>query len=119
MSRNMPTCLWLALLGFAIGAPSRSGILAADPASANIDKHLAAGEFGPALVAAEKLPVADRNKALARIGAAQQNAGVSPSLATATAFSNGAGQFASDAPAAPGGGVQADFDTLMTLVQET
>jgi hypothetical protein len=118
MSRDIAATLWVAFLGLALVAQPQSGILAADPDAATVDRHLAAGEFGPALRAAENLPRAEKNNALSRISAAQQNAGITSSLATASAFSTPGGPFGG--PGAPGGGgVQADFDTLITLVQET
>lgn len=119
MSRGIATTLWVAFLGMTLVALSQPIASGADPDSPSIDDHLAAGEFGPALVAAEKLPVAQKNKAMAQIANARQSAGL-PSLATATAFSNSGGQFGGpSSPVRGGGGVQADFDTLMNLVQET
>lgn len=79
----------------------------------DIDAFLKAGEFGPALKVAEGLPPAQRNAAMNRITAAQNAAGCFPSSSSAIVPQT------AGAPPARGGGVVADFDTLMTLIQET
>ena len=110
-----------------------------------IAAHLAAGEFGPARAAADALPAADRDQALSAIAAAQDKAGareaslltvqdirndlarhgsLSQLRSTGPARGNSgvAGGFASGAQrgkGARGGGVVADFDSLIELITTT
>ncbi len=91
-----------------------------------IADHLAAGEFAPALAVAERLADADqRNAALGRIAAAQAQAGAADgSLATAGSMSSDSARGRAidqlrDALAGRGGGVIADFDTLIDLITTT
>jgi len=101
--------------------------LAADPADL-INDQLSAGEFGPALAAVKSLPnQVERDAMLGRIAAAQAAAGASEaSLGTAAEIksdlarlaalknaTNGGGIFGR------GGGVQADFDSLIDLITTT
>lgn len=103
--------------------------------------HLAAGEFGPALAAADALPAADRDQALSAIAAAQFQAGArDASLQTMQdirgdlARSGSLSQLRSTGPAHDnngggggvpvglhprGGGVIADFDSLIELITTT
>ena len=90
-----------------------------------VSAHLAAGEFGPALdVAAQAPSPAEKADLLNNVAAAQQNAGET-SAATGTmrratrtgGRGTGAGQ-QSGSGAFGGGGVIADFTTLMNLIQE-
>jgi hypothetical protein len=94
----------------------------ADPIAA----HLDAGEFGPALAAADRLAnPAQRDEALARIAAAQAVAGASEgSLMTAGSIGSDATRGRAidqlrDAISGRGGGVIADFDTLIELITTT
>jgi hypothetical protein len=107
--------------------------------------HLAAGEFGPARAAADALPAADRDQALSAIAAAQFQAGArDASLQTVQdirgdlARSGSLSQLRSTGPAngnhdgaagrgggvpggmrPRGGGVIADFDSLIELITTT
>ncbi len=94
----------------------------ADP----IDAHLAAGEFAPALAAADRLTQPDeRDAALGRIAAAQAVAGAADgSLSTAGSMSSDSARGRAidqlrDAITGRGGGVIADFDTLIELITTT
>ncbi|MEX2026678.1 MAG: DUF1598 domain-containing protein [Pirellulaceae bacterium] len=94
----------------------------ADP----IAGHLAAGEFAPALAAADRLPDPDqRDAALGRIAAAQAQAGAADgSLSTAGSMSSDSARGRAidqlrDAITGRGGGVIADFDTLIDLITTT
>src|SRR3954465_468114 len=111
----------------------------------DLTAHLEAGEFGPARAAAEQLPTDDRDQALASIATAQYQAGArGASLATvydiksdvsrrstfdqirsqgASGTNGGSGSFTGGGqpavPGARGGGVQADFDSLIELITTT
>ena len=94
----------------------------ADPIAA----HLEAGEFAPALAAAGRLAdPARRDEALARIAGAQASAGASEgSLSTAGSIGGDATRGRAidqlrDAISGRGGGVVADFDTLIELITTT
>ena len=94
----------------------------ADPIAA----HLEAGEFAPALAAAQRLAdPARRDEALARIAGAQATAGASEgSLSTAGSIGGDAARGRAidqlrDALSGRGGGVVADFDTLIELITTT
>jgi hypothetical protein len=113
----------LALAGFAI----------ADDA-AKVQAHLDAGEFGPAKAAAGAIGDAEaRDRALADIAAAQAGAGarrasldttydISSDLARLTALDRMSGQpggFFGGPMGGRGGGVIADFDSLIELITTT
>ena len=91
-----------------------------------IAAHLAAGEFAPALVAAQELadPL-QRDAALEQIAAAQAGGGaLAGSLATTGSISGDAARSRAidqlrDAVEGRGGGVVADFDTLIDLITTT
>jgi hypothetical protein len=112
----------------------------------SIAAHVEAGEFGPARAAAESLPAADRDEALASISAAQSRAGArNASFTTAYDIRSDVArrdtfqQISSAGPSgtyggvtggfggtgsAPGGmprggGVIADFDSLIELITTT
>lgn len=92
----------------------------------SIDAHLEAGEFAPALAAADHLAdPARRDEALARIAAAQAAAGaLEGSLSTAGSIGGDAPRGRAidemrDALSGRGGGVIADFDTLIELITTT
>jgi hypothetical protein len=116
-----------ATFGFslAVSFPLASRPLAAQEADP-IAAHLEAGEFGPALAAADRLAnPAQRDDALARIAAAQAAAGASEgSLMTAGSIGSDATRGRAidqlrDAISGRGGGVIADFDTLIELITTT
>ena len=95
-------------------------------ANANLQAHLAAGEFGPAIQLAGALNDAgQRDQALGAIAAAQIAAGATRgSLHTAYDISSDvARQSVLDQfgprPGARGGGVTADFDSLIDLITST
>ena len=101
--------------------------LAADPAD-QVDSHLQAGEFGPALAAAKGLPdQALRDHLLGKIAAAQATAGASEgSLGTAAEIRSDLARLNALKGVASqggmfgrGGGVQADFDSLIDLITTT
>ena len=109
----------LTLLVAAGGAACPAGEAATDE---HIAARLAAGEFGPALRAAEQLPASQRDRALTRIADAQWSAG-SRGAALSTA-----GQMTDDSArtgllrslrGARGGGAEADFDSLIDLIVNT
>src|SRR5687768_5810171 len=101
---------------------------AADPAE-QVDALLAAGEFGPALVAAGQANDAKlKNKLLGNIAAAQAAGGARRgALETAYDISSDLDRKAAldrvRSPGAPsgarGGGTGADFDSLIDLIQTT
>lgn len=102
----------------------------ADPpdAAAKAKAHLAAGEFGPAAAAAKALPAEKRDDLFAMIAARQAEADARRgSLATLSSIGSGAARAdAADAmrsrplvPRVGGGGVIADFDTLIDLITST
>jgi hypothetical protein len=106
-------------------------VRADDPAAAILD-HLNAGEFGPALAAAKGLPrSAQRDSLLAKIATAQLAAGASEgSLGTAAEIHSDLARLATlqgaagqgsmfGGQAGRGGGVQADFDSLIDLITTT
>ena len=126
--------LFVALLvttGGAMTDPSRA--LSDEPVS--LDRWLAAGEFAPAMAWARRQPPDVRDAALARIAVAQRRAGAWRAARRSVAEISNAGAArqlllgggesypGSNGGATPfggrGGGVVADFDTLMTLIQET
>ena len=106
--------------------------LAADPAD-QVQEHLSAGEFGPALAAVKGLPdQAQRDALLGKIAAAQAAAGagegslgtaaeIQSDLARLSALENATNQggMFGRALAGRGGGVQADFDSLIDLITTT
>jgi hypothetical protein len=96
--------------------------------SENFREHVAAGEFGLAARAATKLPIAERDVALAEIAARQAASGARRgSLSTLLAIEGqsartGAVESIRRQPLVPrvgGGGVMADFDTLIDLIETT
>jgi len=115
----------LPFLAFTACFVSRSSFAVEPPP--NLEAHLAAGEFGPALAAAEQ--VADpkqRDQLLGRIAAAQAEAGGSQaSLSTLSGIRSDLArkaaldQFPGARHRAAGGGVQADFDPLIELITTT
>jgi hypothetical protein len=115
------------LLALAVICGGWRSLLAADPAAA-VNAHLAAGEFGPALAAANgAASAAQRNQLLGQIAQAQFGAGArQASLETAYDISSDSDRQAalgSLAGAAGrfrrGGGSMADFDSLMELIKAT
>jgi hypothetical protein len=93
-----------------------------------IQAHIAAGEFGPAAALAQKLPAAERDQVLTEMAARQAAAGARQgSLSTLQAIhsdqlrSSAAENMRSQplVPRVGGGGVIADFDTLIDLVTST
>lgn len=101
--------------------------LAADPTD-QVQDHLSAGEFGPALAAAKSLPdQAERDALLGKIAAAQAASGagegslgtaaeIQSDLARLSALKNATNQ---GGMFGRGGGVQADFDSLIDLIITT
>jgi uncharacterized protein DUF1598 len=107
-----------AAMTFAVSASAQE----ADP----IAGHLAAGEFAPALAAADRLAdPEERDAALGRIAAAQAVAGAADgSLSTTGSMSSDSARGRAidglrDALSGRGGGVVADFDTLIELITTT
>jgi hypothetical protein len=107
----------------------QNAVSAEDPAAA-VKERLAAGEFGPALAAANKAgDVSARDRLLADVAGAQAGAGARrASLETAYDISSdvarkGAIERVMAAPGRPagarGGGVVADFDSLIDLMTTT
>lgn len=103
---------------------------AAPPAdmAAKAKAHLEAGEFGPAAAAAKALPAKDRDDLFAMIAARQAEAGARRgSLSTLGSIGSGdtrsmAADGMRSSPLVPrvgGGGVVADFDTLIELITST
>lgn len=99
-----------------------------DDAAAKAKAHLDAGEFGPAAAAAKELPAKERDDLFAMIAARQAEADARRgSLSTLGAIGSGdARASAVDAmrsrslvPRVGGGGVIADFDTLIDLITST
>lgn len=101
-------------------------LAAADPPRARVAAHLAAGEFGPAIAAANALPEgAERDQALRDIALAQDRAGAR-SAASDTLASLRDDRYRSSAieqmrtqPGAAGGAAAADFDSLIDLITST
>lgn len=96
--------------------------------AAKVKAHVDAGEFGPAAAAAKALPAKERDDLFAMIAARQAEADARRgSLATLGAIGSGdARASAADAmrsqplvPRVGGGGVIADFDTLIDLITST
>lgn len=121
--------LFLVLIGWSANLHIAAGQFAGDP-DAQVQAHLAAGEFGPARNAA--LAVGEqgaRDRMLGEIVAAQARAGANNgSLATATDIGSDlvrseALQQVREAVGSRwfgrGGGVQADFDPLIDLITST
>jgi hypothetical protein len=121
----VPTAIWL--LGLVAILPSS----AADPVA--VQDQIAAGEFGPAIAAANALSnAAQRDKLLGQIAKAQAGAGGRrAALETAADIANdldrkaALGSLAASNPAgsklkgARGGGSMADFDSLIELITTT
>jgi hypothetical protein len=102
--------------------------VADEDAAAKINAHLKAGEFGPAAAAAKALPPKERDDLFAMIAARQAEADARRgSLATLGTIASGdARATAADTmrsrplvPRMGGGGVIADFDTLIELITST
>ena len=121
----------LAVLLLAAGVGFFS-ITAAAQDGAAIDAQIKAGEFGPAVAAAARVrDVAQRDALLGRIAAAQATAGAGEgSLGTATGIRGDLARAAAldeiarrggffGGQGAMGGGVVADFDALIDLIQTT
>jgi hypothetical protein len=109
-------------------APLLSAADAPAAAKQKVQAHIAAGEFGPAMQAASKLPAKERDAALAQIAARQAQAGArqgSLSTLSSIASSDARSAAANDLRSSPflphvgGGGVIADFDTLIDLITST
>lgn len=108
-----------------LGAVFVSSAVSADPPRA-VAEHLAAGEFGPAIAAANNLPAGpEREAALREIALEQHRAGAT-SAATDTLASmtddraRSAAVSALRSPAgARGGAAAADFDSLIDLITST
>jgi hypothetical protein len=122
-------CAWflgfLTLTAVSTAPPIRS-TYAGDPVADQIGAHLAAGEFAPALAAAQSAPPEVRDQLLGRIAGAQAVAGgTHASLATlSTVSSDLQRQSALERWTRPnrwpaGGGAQADFDPLIELITTT
>ena len=139
------------LVGFAAGAAVLSSeSRAEDGVPDSIAAHMAAGEFGPARAAAEALPAAGRDAALAAISKAQARAGARDASFTTAydirsdvarrgtfqqirsqgpssyggGYAGGTGGFGGGSGTGPfpggrGGGVVADFDSLIELITTT
>lgn len=102
----------------------------ADPAT-KAKAHLAAGEFGPALAAARGLPADERDKFFAQVAVQQAQADARRgSLSTLTSINSdqtrsSAADGVRSQPLVPflggarGGGVIADFDSLIDLITST
>ncbi|MCU0880112.1 MAG: DUF1598 domain-containing protein [Pirellulaceae bacterium] len=119
-------CALVALVGGGWGTFGDPPARGADPAQ--IDAHLAAGEFGPALAAATALPeAAARDALLGKIAAAQAAAGArAGSLATTAEIGSDLAReraldqmFGPTGGAARGGGSMADFTQLIDLIETT
>jgi hypothetical protein len=120
---SLPRFLLVLSLVLGSGISTASAVEPAD----QIDAHLAAGEFAPALNLAKGIADgAERDQLLARIAAQQANVGaqraslstlgdVSSDLARKSALD----QFTGRNRWAAGGGVQADFDPLIELITTT
>ncbi len=119
--------------------------VAQEKVPSSVADHIAAGEFGPARSAADALPAADRDQALAAIAAAQARSGARDASFTTAYnirsdvarrgtfnqirssgptgnYSGGVGGFGGGAPGGMGprgGGVVADFDSLIELITTT
>ncbi|MDP1796097.1 MAG: DUF1598 domain-containing protein, partial [Planctomycetaceae bacterium] len=108
-----------------LSSASGAFAVAADPAATKVAEHLAAGEFGPAVEqAATVKDPAEQAKLLQQIAAIQQNGGA---LASARATRQRIGEpneraqaqgRADQQQSLAGGGVVADFTSLMNLIQE-
>ncbi len=113
-----------AILFVACAAVARSGALAQE---AEVRAHLAAGEFAPAVALARQVPDArQRDALLAEVAAAQAAAGArDASLHTAgeirddRARTATLGRVAEQPWGGRGGGVEADFDSLIDLITST
>ena len=99
-----------------------------EDAAAKAKAHLDAGEFGPAAAAAKRLPAKERDDVFAMIAARQAEADARRgSLSTLSAIGSGdtrasavdAMRAGSLVPRVGGGGVIADFDTLIDLITST
>lgn len=139
---------WFVSIAACAGWAMRSSILSAeDKVPGPIAAHVAAGEFGPARAAAEALPAKDRDTALAAIASAQARAGARDasfntahdirsdvarrgtfhqirSQGPSGSYAGGTPGFGGGSGAAPGegargGGVIADFDSLIELITTT
>jgi hypothetical protein len=118
------------LFAAASGIFANDQLSAADPA-ADVEARLAAGEFGPAIAAANVAEAAQRDKLLGRVAAAQAAVGARrASIETAAeiysdlyrkeALSSVAGPSnAAPATGARGGSAFADFDSLIDLILAT
>ena len=115
---------WFAAVASLLACFAALPVAAADPAS-QIQAHLAAGEFGPALAMAQRAPVADRDRLLALVAGAQAQGGnlhaaqsTLGSLSSSSARQQAANQIQSQ-PLARGGGPVADFDAVIDLITST
>jgi len=114
---------WLSLL--CAGMLAGQSLLAAPPAD-KVAQHIAAGEFGPALEQAAQVAHPDEQaKLLQQVAAAQQQSGaMNAAQATLRQISTPAsrvraqGQSSQQQAQLGGGGVQADFSSLMILIQQ-
>lgn len=101
---------------------------AAEPPAAALAEQLATGEFAPAIAAVGQMEGGARDAALGQIAAAQRAAGArGAAIATAAEITDPSQRTAAmreirDQPAGvlgAGGGSQADFDSLITLIEST
>jgi hypothetical protein len=120
-------CFWLSCLLFSSFGLTNG--LAAEPAVAErtVRDFIAAGEFAPALAAAKAAPVEQRNALLAEIAAKQATSNAKRGSLSTLAEINDQSLRSQTAnwlrqqplTSARGGGVVADFDTLIDLVTAT
>jgi hypothetical protein len=108
--------LFLALL--VVGLPSFSICFGQE-----VDRHLAAGEFGAAMQIAETIPVGQRDPVLAQIASAQSSTGETTAaggtLRGISSASSRGDAIEGARGAGAGGGSFADFQSLMDLIQTT
>ncbi len=117
---------WLRICSATLLLASSSGVFAADAdVAAKVADHLAAGEFGPAVEqAAAAADPAEQARLLKQIAKTQRDAGAGQSArATRQRISNDqvrteAQNRATQEQSLAGGGVIADFSSLMQLIQE-
>ncbi len=116
---------WLRVCSSMLVLASTTSVFAADPAAAKVAEHLASGEFGPATeqAAAVKDP-AEQAKLLKQIAGLQQHAGAilaaratRQRIAEPNERAQAQGR-ANQEQSLAGGGVVADFTSLMNLIQE-
>lgn len=117
---------------FIVFLTSSSPTFAARPSASepnDLQSQIAAGEFAPALAQVRKLPKApQRDEQLASVAAAQTRAGATnQALATAAEIADDDTRYrtlqelgkSANRPAGAFGGTQADFDSLIELIETT